>query len=81
MSRVVAGLFTNTTASVVFFGALHRVRCLTKQVPLLGSAAHKAHLVQPRLNFQVSLCQHVSARRDVLSVIGAVLGGLPTPET
>ena len=51
---MVAGLFTNTTASVVFFGALHSVRCLTKQVPLLGSAAHKAHLVEPRLNIQVS---------------------------
>ena len=57
LGALLAGLFVNSTASVVFFGALHNVRCLTKQVPLLGSAAHKANLVQPRLNIQVSQCR------------------------
>ena len=63
VGSLVAGLFTNTTASVVFFGALHSVRCLTKQVPLLGSAAHKTHLVAPRLNIQVS---HQSSPNNII---------------
>lgn len=66
LDRLVAGLFLNNTASVVFFGALHNVRCLTKQVPLLGSAAHKANLVQPRLNIQVSHCWHGSALANAI---------------
>ena len=51
--KVIAQQFKNDMASVVFFGALHNVRCLTRQVPLLGTAAHKAALIQPRLNIQV----------------------------
>jgi len=53
LRKVIAQQFKNDTASVVFFGALHNVRCLTRQVPLLGTAAHKAALIQPRLNIQV----------------------------
>ena len=60
LGRVVAQQFQNTTASIVFFGALHNVRCLTRQVPLLGSAATKATLVQPKLNVQVHCPAHAS---------------------
>ena len=60
LGRVVAQHFQNTTASIVFFGALHNVRCLTRQVPLLGSAATKATLVQPKLNVQVHCLAHAS---------------------
>ena len=57
---MVAQQFQNSTASIVFFGALHNVRCLTRQVPLLGSAATKATLVQPKLNVQVYCPAHAS---------------------
>ena len=65
----------NSTASVVFFGALHNVLCLTKQVPLLGSAAHKANLVQPRLNIQVSHCWHGSALANAIVDVECRSGG------
>ena len=54
VAQSVAKQFQKETASVVFFGALHSVHCLNKQVPLLGSAEpHNAALVQPNLNLQV----------------------------
>ncbi len=53
LGRVLAQQFQEKTASIVFFGALHNVRCLTRKVPLLGSAITKAALVQPKLNVQV----------------------------
>ena len=54
IAQSVAKQFQKETASVVFFGALHSVHCLNRQVPLLGSAEpHDAALVQPNLNLQV----------------------------
>lgn len=53
LEQAVAAEFTEDTASVAFFGALHNVRCLTKHVLLLGAANHQDAMIQAKLEVEV----------------------------